>query len=133
MKSQTDIPPKQTWQQKLVVTLLIPWLCLYYTAIQPINLFFKQLISEQDRSLRYREPTKRKPDYRENFIKHAAALLANTVIYYSIRYRWLIAGVLVAGLTFIIGLLSTIKCIGVWCLVWVGYTALSSLSKGINR
>jgi len=133
MKSQADIPPKMTWQQKVVVTLLIPCLYLYYTVVQPARKFFKELISEQGSGLRHKERPVQKPEYRETFIKNAALVFAIALINFSIRYRWLIAFFIVSALMLSIGALTTIECVAVWCFLWIGYSTLNSLGKGINQ
>jgi hypothetical protein len=115
--------------------MLIPWLFVYYTILQPIAINFKELIAEQNGSIRI-GPNSERPlhsSIRKFFIIEAAKILTLKLINYLKRYRWLIAALIIVWLAFAIGILPAIEDIVIWFIIWFVYITVKSFIKGINQ
>lgn len=131
MKSQKDRPSNISWLYKLGVIMLIPWLLIYYSILQPIAIYFKELIAEQNGSIRI-GPTRERPlhsSIRKSFILKAAKILTIKLIKYLILFWWLIAALFIVWLVFAIGILPAIENIVIWLIIWFFYKAIKGFIK----
>jgi len=125
-----------TWAYKLLVIVIIPFLYAYYIILQPLSIYFRNLIAEQNGSISHHEPTIKSSEStasRKAFVKRSTTVLAEHLILWLYRYKWYVLVLLVACLALIIGIIPTIECIILWLVAWICYTAIASFLKGINQ
>lgn len=133
MESQEKRRLNKSWPYRLLVITLIPLLFIYYTLLQPIAIYFKDLLAEQDGSLRQRQPARRDPNVQKAFIKDATTILANKLTKVVQRYWWLIAALLFLWLTFDIGIEYAAADFALWFMIWILFCAAKSFIKAVNQ
>jgi hypothetical protein len=136
MKSIKDEPYNTSWIYKLWVIIQIPPLFIYYTILRPTAFYFKDLIAEQNGSIRYKNSQRahsQSGDFKKVFISQTVIILSKTFIRYLIKYWWVVAIIFIIWLILDISLLPAIESVGGWIFLWVIYKAVKSLIKGINQ
>jgi len=90
LKSESD---KSSVLYKLWVLIQIPPLFIYYTILQPLTFYFKDLIAEQSGSIRYEKPQRAQSQsgyIKKAFVIQSVIILLKTIIRYIIQYWWMV-------------------------------------------
>lgn len=131
MKARSPNPNK-TWYYKLLVTMAIPLLFIYYNILLPPMSYLKALMADQDGSL-YRKTAKAKPpSAKKMFVTNAAIVLVIHAIYYMTRYWWLIAILFTIWLIYDIGLWPAMVSVAIWLVLWFLYRSFRQFKDGFN-
>ena len=136
MGEQSERPLTTTWAYKLLVIMVMPFLYAYYIILQPLTIYFKKLIAEQNGSIRHHETTIKSSEstaIRKAFVKQSTNVLAATLTLWLYRYRWYMLALLVACMALILGIIPTVESIILWIVAWICYTAVASFLRGINQ
>jgi hypothetical protein len=124
MSSQKNKSLHTSWFYKLWVLIQIPPLFIYYTLLQPLTFYFKDLIAEQNGSIRY-ENTRREhsqiDEFKKAFISQSVIILLRTIIRYIIQYWWVVTILFILWLILDIGWLPAIESVAGWIFLWVIY------------
>jgi len=127
-----------SWLYKLWVILRIICLFVYYTILQPIGIYCKDLIAEQSGSIRYKdiEPIRegsQRSTIRKFFIIQSTIVLAQTLVKHLKRYKWIVAISFFGWLAFVISILLAIEAVALWFVIWIFYITIKSFLKGVNQ
>ena len=128
--------PKTSLLYKLWVIMQIPPLFIYYTLLQPLTFYFKDLIAEQSGTIRQKNIQRKQSqsdEFKKAFIFQSLIILLRAIIRYIIQYWWVILSLFIIWLILDIGWLPAIESVAGWIFLWVIYTALKGLIKGINQ
>lgn len=117
-----SIRPKPTYY-KLLVTIAIPLLFIYYNVLLPPMSYLKALMADQDGSLYRKTAEAQPPSAKKTFVTNAAIVLVTHAIYYMRRYWWLLAALFVLYLIYDIGLWPAIVNIAIWLVLWFLYSS----------
>lgn len=132
MESQKENPSNTSWLYRLLVIILIPFLYIYYAILQPIGIYFKELVAEQGGSLRQRQAVRRPANVKRAFVIDAAAILALTLARYLHKYWWLAAALFFLWLGYVNGFGSAVADFALWFMIWIVYITIRSFIKGVN-